>query len=268
MKKRTKITIIIFAILGIGFGVIFGVQKDPRTQELRNMGVRAVFEDEEKFAQELQKDGLLYAYGKVTGNLKKEDLDLSLLEYRGEDREEALEKALKNIPDVVGAAYFASLQAFFKMEEQYITSDHERESRGRDYEYVKVLDPDIHDSLFIEPPKFQFMGQEFETPHYFFFFFRLEYAYWTEDIKEGDYAIFSKYIPDTEMEGLLELEIKDGKVLTEKMKFYKDGSGFNDFFSVRELAGESNFFYTLFGSILFMAMLCGITIWIQNKIWG
>ena len=121
MKKRTKITIIIFAILGIGIGVIMGMMESPKTQELKDMGVRAVFDDEQKFAQELQKDGLLYGYGKLSSQLKKSDLDLSLIEFRGEDREQALKKALEGLPDVMSSADFMSFQAFYKMEEQYIT---------------------------------------------------------------------------------------------------------------------------------------------------
>lgn len=265
MKKRTKKTIILFVILGIGIAVYSGLKQDPRAQELREMGVRAVFNDEQKFAEELQKDGLLYGYGKLTSEFQKSDLDLSSLEFRGEDREQALKKALEGIPDTIAAAEFVSCQAFFESKKVYIQDSQERKRLGTNYKIEVTLEPDIHDVLKIVAPKVQFLNQEFETNDFFFRISEYEKGYWTKNVKEGEYVIFSDFISATGIEGLLEVEIKDGKILTEKTKFYKYGLGCNDFFSLEELAGKKNFFSIFIGVFIFMGFLCWLTIWIQNK---
>lgn len=264
MSKRTIITIFVYVILSIATIIAVSVGDQAASAELKAKGIRAVYEDEAKFAELLKEDGLIYAYGELEGYLHSSDIDLSNMEFRGENRSKKEEKAIKALPESVLFAKFSAYQAFYELELLYINDENRRKNSGKNYEYKEILIKDVYSSEYYVSPSVKFLGQEFKLDRNIFGLSNMNEGNLELYPKDNDHTIDSEYLP-SKISGWFELEVKNGEIHPESFKFYREGVGFNYEYEARELAGTGNFIEVSIGVVTVMSILCAITIVIQRR---
>lgn len=266
MKKRTAITLVVYLVIVVFLSVFFlfydGMGEDAK--KIKDTGIRIVFENQEDFNKAWQTDGKIYAYGEIGGNIKLAEDMFAGLEYRGKDREKQIKKMLKAVPDSCIAV---------KIEAQEVKS----ESRVRDVEVHKD-----GKTTYEKEHKIHFYGESYSELYLgedFTFYgvtipakkrtFEGDYSAWIDTglpmmPVAGSHLFRAKYLPDKYM-AWVELDVVNGKIDSD-VKIHSDGSAFG--YAAREASGNTDKLSIIIGVVIFMGILCGCTIAIQNKIWG
>ncbi len=265
MSKRTKITLFIY--LGITVLLYIYLQffhVDQSVQALLDSGIRIVYADADEMQEALQTDGQVYAYGEMVGSIDLDRISFDALSFQGDDKEAKVEHVMKlaksKKKDFVQLEFHS--EQIKKIEtgyEEILDEDGVLIEERPIYENVGIS----YDDLIVHADSFELLGEKFPLTESMAKDGAQKLRYEMGKGKLNEHLITYSHL-DSGSLMWVDFQVKDGAIDPDTVVLQGIDNSFDQI--AKGASGNASAFGLFMGILAFNAILFGITMAIQRKI--